>query len=75
MYQYESHFFLKMNMCLCIERDTRLSHFTRLSPSDCNYKCEDNSDDIYSGDCGGESAYNIYETQEGTKYMIKDREL
>lgn len=75
MYQYKSHFFLKMNMCLCIERDTRLSHFTRLSPSDCNYKCEDNTDDIYSGDCGGESAYNIYETQEGTKYMIKDREL
>lgn len=63
-------------MCLCIERDIRLSHFTRLSPTACNYKCEDpDSDDIYSGDCGGESAYNIYETQEGTKYMIKDREL
>lgn len=55
-----------MNMCLCIDRDIRLSHFTRLSPSDCNYKCEDNSDDIYSGDCGGGSAYNLYEIQGGT---------
>lgn len=55
-----------MNNCLCIERDMRLSPFNRLSPSACNYKCGDNSDDIYSGDCGGKSAYNIYETQGGT---------
>lgn len=55
-----------MNNCLCIERDNHVSHFTRLSPSDCNYKCDYNSDDIYSGACGGESAYNIYEIQRGT---------
>lgn len=55
-----------MNTCLCIESDIHVNSFNRLSPSDCNYKCEDNTDVIYSGDCGGTNAYNLYEIQEGT---------
>lgn len=56
-------FALKMNKCLCIKSRINFSPFNRLSASDCNYKCDDYSDNIYSGDCGGESAYNLYETQ------------
>lgn len=37
-----------------------------MSSSDCNYACQDSSDDIYSEDCGGEHAYNMYEIQGGT---------
>lgn len=54
----------------CIERDIPINLLTRLLPSACNYTCEDNSDDIYSTDCGGENAYNIYETQGGTNNML-----
>ncbi|XP_065944798.1 uncharacterized protein [Magallana gigas] len=57
-------FAVKMNTCLCIESDIHVNSFNRLLPSDCNYKCEDNTDVIYSGDCGGTSAYNLYEIQE-----------
>lgn len=59
-----------MNNCLCIKHTIRLSSINRLAPSDCNYECEDDSDNIYSGDCGGEVAYNIYETQGGTLYIF-----
>lgn len=60
-----------MNNCLCFERDIRSGPFSRRLPaSDCNFKCEDNSDNIYSGDCGGENAYNLYETQGGTLHMF-----
>lgn len=55
-----------MNKCLCIERGFHVSPYNRLSASYCNIQCENNSADIYPGDCGGKSAYNIYETQEGT---------
>lgn len=55
-----------MNSCLCIETDVPVNSSNRLSPYDCNFKCEDNTDVIYSGDCGGISAYNLYEIQEGT---------
>lgn len=57
---------LKMHNCLCIQTDAPVNSSNRLSPSDCNSTCEDNTDDIYSGDCGGTSAYNLYEIQEGT---------
>lgn len=59
-----------MNICLCIESNKHLhvSPYNRLSASHCNIKCVVNSDDIYFEDCGGESAYNIYETQGGTFY-------
>lgn len=55
-----------MNNCLCFKRGVIVNHFNRLSPADCNYKCEDNTDVIYSGDCGGNNAYNLFEIQEGT---------
>lgn len=51
-----------MHNCLCIKHDIPIS---RLSPHHCNYTCENNADDVYSADCGGEVAYNIYETQGG----------
>uniref|UniRef100_A0A8W8NMZ7 WSC domain-containing protein n=1 Tax=Magallana gigas TaxID=29159 RepID=A0A8W8NMZ7_MAGGI len=57
-------FAVKMNTCLCIESVVPVNSSNRLSPADCNYKCEDNTDVIYSGDCGGISAYNLYEIQE-----------
>lgn len=47
---------------LCIEPDIPINLFTRHT-SACNYTFEDTSDDIYSTDCGGENAYNIFETQ------------
>eukprot|EP00105_Crassostrea_gigas_P033959 XP_019918107.1 PREDICTED: uncharacterized protein LOC109617186 [Crassostrea gigas] len=56
-------FAVKMNKCLCIDHDICLSHYNRLSASDCNFKCGGSSDDIYLDDCGGENAYNIYGTQ------------
>lgn len=55
-----------MNNCLCFKRGVIVNHFNRLSPSDCNFTCEDNTDVIYSGDCGGNNAYNLYKIQEGT---------
>lgn len=60
-----------MNTCLCIESVVPVNSSNRLSPADCNYKCEDNTDVIYSGDCGGISAYNLYEIQEGTSSINK----
>nr|XP_034321979.1 uncharacterized protein LOC109619625 isoform X2 [Crassostrea gigas] len=60
----KSHkFAIKMNECLCIKSNTNDSHLNRFPASDCTFICGDNSDDIYSGECGGKSAYNIYETQ------------
>lgn len=62
-------FAVKMHNCLCIKQDIP---FGRLSPHYCNYKCENNADDVYSADCGGEVAYNIYETQ-GVIFDSKER--
>lgn len=61
-----------MNTCLCFERDVNIYPLNELPPSACNFKCEDNSDDVYPGDCGGESAYNIYGNQGGhyTHYNV-----
>lgn len=59
-----------MNKCLCIESISYVNPLNRLSASDCNIKCGDNSDDIYLGDCGGTNAYNIYEIQEGALCII-----
>lgn len=59
-----------MNNCLCFERDVNIYPLNELPPSACNFKCEDYSDDVYPGDCGGESAYNIYEIQGGTLYIL-----
>lgn len=59
-----------MNECLCIKSNTNDSHLNRFPASDCTFICGDNSDDIYSGECGGKSAYNIYETQGGTVYLL-----
>lgn len=59
-----------MNICVCIESNIDRRLFHRLSASDYNYKCNDNLDDIFAGDCGGESAYNLYETQGGTFFML-----
>lgn len=61
---------MKMNECLCIKNNTHGSPFDRLPASDCNFKCGDNSDDIYSGECGGKRAYNVYEIQDGTSYIL-----
>lgn len=52
-----------MNNCLCIERNVFLNPSNKLTPSACNYTCGD-QDDIVSGDCGGERAYNLFEYQE-----------
>eukprot|EP00105_Crassostrea_gigas_P040514 XP_019924662.1 PREDICTED: uncharacterized protein LOC105332718 [Crassostrea gigas] len=60
---YGGMFAVKMNTCLCFERDVNIYPLNELPPSACNFKCEDNSDDVYPGDCGGESAYNIYGNQ------------
>nr|XP_034321994.1 uncharacterized protein LOC105348832 [Crassostrea gigas] len=54
-------FAVKMNKCLCI--DHNIPQFNRLPASDCNFKCGGSSEDIYLDNCGGEKAYNIYETQ------------
>lgn len=59
-----------MNNCLCFKRDVNIYPLNELPPSACNFKCEDHSDDVYSGDCGGEGAYNIYEIQGGTLYIL-----
>lgn len=61
-----------MNTCLCFERDVNIYPLNELPPYACNFKCEDNSDDVYPGDCGGESAYNIYGNQGGhyTHYNV-----
>lgn len=50
---------------MCIEREIPNKPIHRLPPSDCYYKCEDES-----GECGGGNAYNIYETQGGTLYIL-----
>lgn len=55
-----------MNKCLCFERNIHVNPFNRLAASNCNVECEDKIDDIYSVDCGGKGAYNIYEIQRGT---------
>lgn len=60
-----------MNNCLCIESDVHVNSTNRLSPSGCNFTCEENTDVIYLGDCGGISAYNLYEIQEGTSSIHK----
>lgn len=52
-----------MNDCLCTESSIHVNLFNRISPSECDNACEDESDDIYPGDCGGRNAYNIYEIQ------------
>lgn len=54
-----------MKTCLCIKSGIDVVPFYRRSPVECDFKCEDNTDDTYSGDCGGKSTYNVYETQEG----------
>lgn len=59
-----------MNICVCIESNVNLNPFNELPPSACNFTCEDNTDDIYSKDCGGENAYNLYEVQESTLYKF-----
>lgn len=59
-----------MNNCLCIESEVSVNPFNELPPSACNFTCEDTTDDIYSGDCGGENAYNLFEFQEGTLHKF-----
>lgn len=54
-----------MNDCFCIKSGNYINPNHRISPLSCDYKCEDKSDDIYPGDCGGTNAYNIYEIQKG----------
>lgn len=63
-----------MNNCLCIKSDVHVNPVNRLLSSDCNFTCKDNTDVIYSGDCGGIQAYNLYEIQEGTS-SINDKNL
>lgn len=63
-----------MNNCLCIETDVPVNSSNRLSPDDCDFTCEDNTDVIYSGDCGGTSAYNLYEIQEGTSSINEHKD-
>lgn len=70
-YHEQSYTFaVKMNECLCIKINTHGSPFDRRPASDCNFKCGVNSDDIYSGECGGKRAYNVYEIQGGTLYIL-----
>lgn len=57
-------FALKTNNCLCMQSDVNENYFDKLSPSACNHTCEDNTDVVYSGDCGGENAYNLFEFKE-----------
>lgn len=54
-----------MNNCLCIEVGVPDNRIDEISSSDCNYTCGD-SDEMYSRECGGESAYNLFEIQGGT---------
>lgn len=49
-----------------MQSDVKANYFDKLSPSACNNTCEDNTDVVYSGDCGGENAYNLFEFKEGT---------
>ncbi|XP_052693386.1 uncharacterized protein LOC128171648 isoform X2 [Crassostrea angulata] len=57
-------FAIKTNNCLCMQSDLNLNSFDKLSPSACNLTCEDNTDIVYAGDCGGENAYNLFEFKE-----------
>lgn len=49
-----------------MQSDLILNSFEKLPSSACNLTCEDNTDIVYSGDCGGENAYNLFEYKEGT---------
>lgn len=51
-----------------MQSDVNVNPFDKLPPSACNSTCEDNTDVVYSGDCGGENAYNLFKIQEGTLY-------
>lgn len=64
-----------MNNCLCIKSDVHVNPVNRLLSSDCNFTCEDNTDVIYSGNCGGIQAYNLYEIQEGTSSKSEDENV
>lgn len=71
-HEHIDKFAVKMNNCLCIKSSITVNPFNRISPSKCDFACEDNSDDIYPGDCGGRNAYNIYEVQE-VNFTSKER--
>lgn len=62
-------YFMTMTECLCIKSNTNKGYLNRLPASHCNFKCGENSDDIFSGECGGNRTYNIYEVQGGTSYI------
>lgn len=49
-----------------MQSDVNENYFDKRSPSACNHTCEDNINVVYSGDCGGENAYNLFEFKEGT---------
>lgn len=49
-----------------MQSDVNVNSFDKRSPSACNHTCEDYTDVVYSGDCGGENAYNLFEFKEGT---------
>lgn len=50
-----------MNDCFCIKSDNYINLNYCILLLSCDYKCGDNLDDIYLGDCGGRNVYNIYE--------------
>lgn len=49
-----------------MQSDVNVNSFDKLSPSACNLTCEEYTDVVYLGDCGGENAYNLFEFKEGT---------
>lgn len=69
-YSFIAFFKTQMKNCLCFKSDIHIRPLHRRSPPECDLKCEDNSDDIYSGDCGGESNYNLYEIRKGNHLYI-----
>lgn len=51
-----------------MQSDVNVNPFDKLPLSACNSTCEDNTDVVYSEDCGGENAYNLFEFKEGILY-------
>lgn len=49
-----------------MQSDVNENYFDKLSPSACNHTCEDNTDVVYSEDCGRENAYNLFEFKRDT---------
>ncbi|XP_062615157.1 uncharacterized protein LOC134276893 [Saccostrea cucullata] len=63
-----STFAVKLNKCTCLKGLVNFDYMFEYSPSHCNYSC-DSIDEIYSRECGGETAYNVYISDQDDSIM------